>query len=97
LFALTTASFLQKCDHNIGFAEKRQFFRRKLAKIAENFDHNIDPWPPCGSCLFNQLIILNYRPIYWRDSISRPIIPVSSVAGRDDTTRQRRQGPSGFY
>jgi hypothetical protein len=23
---------------------KRQFFRRKLAKIAENCDHNIDPW-----------------------------------------------------
>jgi hypothetical protein len=30
--------------HNIGFCEKRQFFRRKLAKIAENCDHNIDPW-----------------------------------------------------
>jgi hypothetical protein len=29
--------------HNIGFWEKRQFFRRKLAKIAENCDHNIDP------------------------------------------------------
>jgi hypothetical protein len=29
-------------DHNIG--EKRQFFRRKLAKIAEKCDHNIDPW-----------------------------------------------------
>jgi hypothetical protein len=24
--------------------KKRQFFRRKLAKIAENCDHNIDPW-----------------------------------------------------
>jgi hypothetical protein len=23
--------------------EKRQFFRRKLGKIAENCDHNIDP------------------------------------------------------
>jgi hypothetical protein len=23
------------------FGEKHQFFRRKLAKIAENFDHNI--------------------------------------------------------
>jgi hypothetical protein len=23
---------------------KRQFLRRKLAKIAENCDHNIDPW-----------------------------------------------------
>jgi hypothetical protein len=36
---------MQKFDHNIGFWEKRQFFRRKLGKIAENCDHNIDPWP----------------------------------------------------
>jgi hypothetical protein len=33
----------QKFDHNIGFLEKRQFFRRNLSKIAENCDHNIDP------------------------------------------------------
>jgi hypothetical protein len=32
-------------DPNIGFREKRHFFRRKLSKIAENCDHNIDPWP----------------------------------------------------
>jgi hypothetical protein len=57
---------MQNFDHNIGFWEKRQFFRRKLSKIAENCDHNIDPW-------------LN--------SISRPIAPVSSVAGGDITTR----------
>jgi hypothetical protein len=31
-------------DRNIGFRAKRNFFRRKLAKIAENSDHNIDPW-----------------------------------------------------
>jgi hypothetical protein len=35
---------MQNFDHNIGFWEKRQFFCRKLAKIAENCDHNIDPW-----------------------------------------------------
>jgi hypothetical protein len=35
---------MQNFDHNIGFWEKRQFFRRKLSKIAENCDHNIDPW-----------------------------------------------------
>jgi hypothetical protein len=34
---------MQIFDHNIGFLEKRQFFRRKLSKIAENCDHNIDP------------------------------------------------------
>jgi hypothetical protein len=31
-------------DHNIGFWEKRQFFRRKSEKIAENIYLNIDPW-----------------------------------------------------
>jgi hypothetical protein len=35
---------VQKIDFNVGFGEKRQFFRRKLPKIAENCDHNIDPW-----------------------------------------------------
>jgi hypothetical protein len=35
---------MQIFDHNIGFWEKRQLFRQKLAKIAENCDHNIDPW-----------------------------------------------------
>jgi hypothetical protein len=28
----------------------------------------------------------------WRDSISRPIAPVSSKTGGDDTTRPRSQG-----
>jgi hypothetical protein len=26
------------------FVKKRQIFRRKLSKIVENCDHNIDPW-----------------------------------------------------
>jgi hypothetical protein len=34
----------------------------------------------------------NYQPIPWRDSISRPIAPVSSVECGDDTTRPRRHG-----
>jgi hypothetical protein len=34
---------MQNFDHNIGFCEKRQFFRRKLSKIAKNCDHNIGP------------------------------------------------------
>jgi hypothetical protein len=41
------ANLLQNVDHNIGFWEKRQFFRRKLSKIAENCNHNIDPWSHC--------------------------------------------------
>jgi hypothetical protein len=36
---------MQKFDHNIGFWEKRQFFRRKLSKIAENWNYNIDLRP----------------------------------------------------
>jgi hypothetical protein len=36
IFAKTTVSFCKNCDHNIGFWEKRQFFRRTLEKIAEN-------------------------------------------------------------
>jgi hypothetical protein len=35
-------------------------------------------------------ILKSYHPRPRRDSISRPIAPVSSVAGRDDTTRPRR-------
>jgi hypothetical protein len=34
---------MQKFDHNIGFWEKRRNFHRKLVKIDENCDHNIDP------------------------------------------------------
>jgi hypothetical protein len=33
-----------------------------------------------------------YHPIPWRDSISRPIDPVSSVADGDNSARPRRQG-----
>jgi hypothetical protein len=39
------SEIMQKFDHNIGLWEKRQFFRRKLSKIAENCVHNIDPRP----------------------------------------------------
>jgi hypothetical protein len=34
---------MQNFHHNIGFLEKRQFIRRKLSKIAENCDYNIEP------------------------------------------------------
>jgi hypothetical protein len=34
---------MQNFDLNIGFWEKRQFFRQKLQNIVENCDHNIDP------------------------------------------------------
>jgi hypothetical protein len=41
--------FRQKNCEKIGvfcFWEKRQLFRRKLAKISANYDHNIDPLSP---------------------------------------------------
>jgi hypothetical protein len=31
------------------FEKNANFFRRKLSKIAENCDHNIDPWSRCPS------------------------------------------------
>jgi hypothetical protein len=37
------AKLCKNLINNIGFWEKRQFFRRKLSKIAENCDHNIGP------------------------------------------------------
>jgi hypothetical protein len=33
-----------KFDHNIVFFRKNPIFRRKLAKIADICDHNIDPF-----------------------------------------------------
>jgi hypothetical protein len=42
-FTQTTASFFAKIEYNNDFSEKRQLFRRKLAKNSENCDHNIDP------------------------------------------------------
>jgi hypothetical protein len=42
-FWLKTELNNAKFDHNIGFWGKRHFCQ-KLSKIAENCDHNIDPW-----------------------------------------------------
>jgi hypothetical protein len=39
-------NYCKNCAHNIGFWDKRHFFRRILGKIAENCDHNIDPGHP---------------------------------------------------
>jgi hypothetical protein len=36
------SKFARKLDHNIWFVRKPPIFSRKLAKIAENSDHNID-------------------------------------------------------
>jgi hypothetical protein len=54
---------MQNFDHDIGSWEKRQFFRRKLAKIAENCDHNIDPRWVCGKMLRTSLLSINTQLI----------------------------------
>jgi hypothetical protein len=41
LFAQAIVCFCKKIDNNIGFWEKRQYFSRKLAKVADYFDRNI--------------------------------------------------------
>jgi hypothetical protein len=43
-FAQTTARFCKNLIVTLVFEKKRQFFRRKFAKIAENCDYNIDPF-----------------------------------------------------
>jgi uncharacterized protein YijF (DUF1287 family) len=40
--AQTTASFCKKFIITLVFDRNANFFRRKLAKFAENCDHNID-------------------------------------------------------
>jgi hypothetical protein len=42
-FAQTAATFCKNLIATLVFVKKRQFYRLKLAKIAENCDHNIDP------------------------------------------------------
>jgi hypothetical protein len=42
--AKTTASFCKDAIITMVFDKKTQFCLRKLAKIAENSDHKIDPW-----------------------------------------------------
>jgi hypothetical protein len=43
VFAQNTTSFWKKLTITLVFEYKSQFFRRKLAKIAENCDHSIHP------------------------------------------------------
>jgi hypothetical protein len=61
--------FLLKYDHSIGFWEKRQIFRRKLAKVAEICDRNIGPRTVSCSTLSSS----TRRPSTWcRTSRSAP-------------------------
>jgi hypothetical protein len=51
---------MQNFYHNIGFWEKRQFFRQNLSKIAENCDHNIDP------VFLSHISSVTNQPIEWK-------------------------------
>jgi hypothetical protein len=44
LFLFKIVQVFQNFEPNIGLNEKRHFFRRKMAKSAENCDHSIDSW-----------------------------------------------------
>jgi hypothetical protein len=44
--AVFCSSFFQNLLITFVFEKNANFFRRKLAKIAENCDNNIDPWSP---------------------------------------------------
>jgi hypothetical protein len=60
-FWLKTKINFEKNYHNIGFWKKRQFFRRKLSKIAENCDHNIDPGiAKCYICITKIPLWVNF-------------------------------------
>jgi hypothetical protein len=43
-FFRTTASFRKKMIITLVFEKNANFFRQNFSKIAENCDHNIDPW-----------------------------------------------------
>jgi hypothetical protein len=49
-FAQTTASFSKKIIITLVFEKNANCFRRKFAKIAENCDHNIDPFSGFWVC-----------------------------------------------
>jgi hypothetical protein len=44
IFCSNYSYFLKKMIIRLVFEKNANFFRRKLAKIAESCDHNIDPW-----------------------------------------------------
>jgi hypothetical protein len=54
---------VQKFDHYIGFEKNADFFAEKLPKIAENCDHNIDPWLAIFDRIVNNLFQLNFTYI----------------------------------
>jgi hypothetical protein len=65
------------------------------------FHHRRLDWVPRGQChksavkFYKNILKIffeSYHITPWQGSISRPIVPVSLMAGGDDTTRPRRRG-----
>jgi hypothetical protein len=54
--AFLTQNKAKLCKILIIFEKNANFFRRKLSKIAENCDHNIDPWSDAAvpKCFFRR-------------------------------------------
>jgi hypothetical protein len=85
--------FVKIFDHNIGFSGNRQFFRQKLAKVAENCDHSIDPGFD-GLCQ-HQKLFFKANSVFYRGSqlnaiVLRPIYMDSVIFSvRCDSRIQR--------
>jgi hypothetical protein len=47
------------------FEKNANFFRQKLAKIAENCDHNIDPWSRCFYHLMQEFTVVQVNFLFF--------------------------------
>jgi hypothetical protein len=80
VFAQNKAKFcMQKCHRNSGFSEKRQFFFRKLAKIAENCDHNIDPWFFNTFGLTPLFLFFNTQTMYYKSIVHNSVVSLKNL------------------
>jgi hypothetical protein len=65
----TKLIFWKKLITTLVFKKNANFFRQKLGKIAENCDHNIDPWPRvkviCEQTFRNSISFLNAEIHTW--------------------------------
>jgi hypothetical protein len=88
IFFSKQSKIILKFDHNIGFWEKRRFFRQKWSKITENCDHNIDP-------CFGLIFVLVFWMFVFRTVLSPDLNLERVVGGRlevgDDVTEGRRR------
>jgi hypothetical protein len=60
--------FCKKMVTTLVFDKAPLFSAEKLAKIAENCDHNIDPWSPCSKSSLESFFVV---PDYFHTCFSR--------------------------